>query len=82
MSGGQSPRHVRSSGARNLAAERRLRATPCRSVYLETAVDNLSALAFYKRHGYSLIKTVPGYYSNGMDAFVLQKDLLSPAEAS
>jgi ribosomal-protein-alanine N-acetyltransferase len=56
-------------------AEDRLRIAGSRSVSLETAVDNLSALAFYKRHGYSVVKTIPRYYSNGVDALVLQKDL-------
>ncbi len=64
------------------AAEERLRAAQCHSVSLETAVDNGAALAFYKRHEYFLVKTVPGYYSNGVDALVLQKDLLSEARAS
>ena len=63
------------------AAEERLRAAQCHSVFLETAVDNAAALAFYKRHEYFLVKTVPGYYSNGVDALVLQKDLLSQAQA-
>ena len=58
------------------AAENRLRAVECPSVRLETAVDNLGALAFYKSRGYFLEKTVPHYYSNGVDALVLQKDLL------
>jgi ribosomal-protein-alanine N-acetyltransferase len=56
------------------AAEDRLRAAGCRSVELETAVDNVSALSFYKRHAYNVIKTFPRYYSNGVDALVLQKD--------
>ena len=64
------------------AAEQRLKAANCHAVVLETAVDNLTALSFYKRHNYFCIKTVPRYYSNGVDAFVLQKDLLSPAQAS
>jgi len=62
------------------AVEERARAAGCRSVYLETAVDNLGALAFYKRHGFFVVKTVPRYYSNGVDALVLRKDLLSGAE--
>jgi len=69
---------ARRSGVGSLllrAAEDRLHAARCRTVELETAVDNLSALGFYKRHGYSVIKTFPRYYSNGVDALVLQKDL-------
>ena len=63
------------------AAEVGLRAAQCRSVRLETAVDNLGALAFYKRHGYFLERTVPHYYSNGIDALVLRKDLLPQAKS-
>jgi len=58
------------------AAEDRLISGGCRAVELETAVDNVSALSFYKRHGYSLIRTFPRYYSNGVDALVLEKNLL------
>jgi [ribosomal protein S18]-alanine N-acetyltransferase len=61
------------------AAEDRLCAARCRAVILETAVDNQSALSFYKRHQYTVIKTLPRYYSNGVDGLVLKKDLLSPS---
>jgi [ribosomal protein S18]-alanine N-acetyltransferase len=61
--------------------EERFRASGYRSVRLETAVDNLGALAFYKRHGYDVVKTVPRYYSNGVDALLLEKDLLSPVSS-
>ncbi len=64
------------------AAEERLRKLSCHTVSLETAVDNQSALVFYKRHGYFTVNTIPHYYSNGVDALVLQKDLLSTAQAS
>jgi [ribosomal protein S18]-alanine N-acetyltransferase len=57
------------------AAEDRLREGGSRAVGLETAVDNLSALAFYKRHGYGVVRTWPRYYSNGVDALVLKKEL-------
>jgi ribosomal-protein-alanine N-acetyltransferase len=70
---------ARRSGVGSLllrAAEDRLRQANCKSIQLETAVDNVSALQFYKRHGYNVIKTFPRYYSNGVDALVLQKDLL------
>ena len=58
------------------AAEDRLRAMGSSAVGLETAVDNVSALSFYKRHGYSVVKTWPRYYSNGVDALVLVKNLI------
>jgi ribosomal-protein-alanine N-acetyltransferase len=57
------------------AAEERLRTAGSRAVVLETAVDNLAALSFYKRHGYSVVRTRPRYYSNGVDALVLRKEL-------
>ena len=59
-------------------AEKELRESKCSIVRLETAVDNVAALSFYKRHGYHVIKTIPRYYSNGLNALLLEKDLLSP----
>ena len=59
------------------AAESRMRRLNCEVLRLETAVDNLAALSFYKRHDYSVTKIVPRYYSNGVDALVLEKKLLS-----
>jgi ribosomal-protein-alanine N-acetyltransferase len=69
---------ARRSGVGSLllrAAEERLRSAGSRFVGLETAVDNLAALSFYKRHGYSVVRTWPRYYSNGVDALVLKKEL-------
>lgn len=57
------------------AAERRLQAGGSKAVSLETAVDNSGALAFYKSHGYAVIRIWPRYYSNGVDALVLKKSL-------
>ena len=59
------------------AAENRVRQWNCDVMRLETAVDNLAGISFYKRHGYSITKVVPRYYSNGVDALVLEKKLLS-----
>lgn len=69
---------ARRSGVGSLllqAAEDRLRAAGSRAVGLETAVDNLAALSFYKRHGYNVVRTWPRYYSNGVDALVMRKEL-------
>jgi [ribosomal protein S18]-alanine N-acetyltransferase len=69
---------ARRSGVGSLllrAAEDRLTAAGIRAVGLETAVDNLGALSFYKRHGYSVVRTWPRYYLNGVDALVLEKEL-------
>lgn len=57
------------------AAEDRLRAAGSRGAGLEVAVDNVSALSFYRRHGYSVVRTWPRYYSNGVDALVMKKEL-------
>jgi ribosomal-protein-alanine N-acetyltransferase len=57
-------------------AETRIQSAGCRAISLETAVDNAAAIAFYKRHGFDVVKTVPRYYSNGVDALVLEKNLL------
>ncbi len=59
------------------AAEDRLRNAGSLAVGLEAAVDNAAALSFYKRHGYSVVATWPRYYSNGVDALVLSKQLSS-----
>jgi ribosomal-protein-alanine N-acetyltransferase len=73
------PEYRRSGlGSRMLsAAEYRLAEASCQTVRLETAVDNASAIAFYKRHNYSIVSTIPRYYPDDVNAFVFQKDLTS-----
>lgn len=76
---------ARRSGVGSLllrAAEERLREGGSQAVGLETAVDNITALSFYKRHGYSVIRTWPRYYSNGVDALVMRKELENAEHAS
>ena len=55
------------------AAEERLLAAGPRAVVLEVAVDNLAAVKFYKRLGYSVIRTIPRYYLDSIDAFQMAK---------
>lgn len=66
-------------GSRLLAAaEDRLRSEQKEAIILEVAVDNLPALTFYKRHGFTVVRTIPRYYANGLDALEMVKPL-SPA---
>ncbi len=63
-------------GSRLMAeADERLRTLGCSVVFLETAVDNAAAIAFYKRHGYTVVHTIPRYYLDSIDALVLSKEL-------
>jgi [ribosomal protein S18]-alanine N-acetyltransferase len=57
------------------ASEARLKAEGCDSIYLETAVDNSAAVSFYKRRGYYVLKTIPRYYLNRIDALLMGKKL-------
>jgi ribosomal protein S18 acetylase RimI-like enzyme len=57
------------------AAEEQLLKSGATEVELETAVDNEAAIRFYKRKGYFVERTVPGYYSNHLDALVMAKGL-------
>lgn len=57
------------------AAEQKLLQAGAATVALETPVNNEAAIRFYKRHGYFVEKTVPGYYSGQLDALVMTKDL-------
>src|SRR3954447_5645268 len=56
-------------------AEDKLREEGCRTVLLETGVDNDSAIRFYKKHGYSVMRTIPRYYMGQLDAFMMGKKL-------
>ncbi len=62
------------------AAEQQLTAVGASSVVLETAVNNATALRFYKQKGYFVEKTAPGYYANQLDALVMRKELLVAKE--
>lgn len=53
--------------------ERRLATNGVREIGLETATDNESAIAFWKKHGYRTRGVEKGYYPGGRDAFAMTK---------
>jgi [ribosomal protein S18]-alanine N-acetyltransferase len=56
-------------------AEQRLAAAGVKEVGLETAIDNAPAIAFWKKHGYSIFRVSKGYYPGGLDAYSMRKPL-------
>src|SRR5262245_54586288 len=42
---------------------------------LQVDVTNTGAIAFYKKHGFTTIRTLRHYYANGNDAFLMVKEL-------
>lgn len=57
------------------AAEGKLQERDGFMLVLEVAVNNLGAITFYKRHGYSITRTIPRYYNGELDAFLMTKRL-------
>jgi len=57
------------------SSEEELKAAGCDYVSLEVAVDNAQALAFYKKQGYSVLKTLPRYYLDSIDGLLMGKKL-------
>jgi ribosomal-protein-alanine N-acetyltransferase len=59
-----------------LECEARVLQRGCTEMFLETAVDNEAALKLYHKHGYRILRTLPGYYhAHGLDAFLMGKKL-------
>ncbi len=56
--------------------EKRLRSNGCEQVYLETAVNNESALLLYHKLGYEILRRMPLYYpTHALDAYLMGKGL-------
>ena len=47
----------------------------CDSLMLEVAVNNRAGLSFYKKHGFSVVKTLRRYYPGGLDGLLMRKKL-------
>jgi len=62
-------------GALIVEAEKRLASRGIRVVALDTATDNVSAIAFWQTHGYRKIGIRKGYYPDGRDAFAMTKPI-------
>ena len=45
--------------------------------FLEVRKNNLAAIQLYEKCGFKIIETRPKYYSDGEDALLMHKDLLS-----
>jgi ribosomal-protein-alanine N-acetyltransferase len=43
---------------------------------LQVDVSNRGAIAFYKKHGFKMVRTLKNYYANGNDAYLMMKELL------
>jgi len=61
--------------------ERRMIEGGCDVIFLESAVDNGAAVAFYERHGFRVLETLPRYYHNNLDAYLMGKKLANEAAA-
>ncbi len=59
-------------------AERALSANGVQQVALETATNNASAIAFWKKHGYRTQGIRKDYYPGGIDAYSMLKQIAQP----
>jgi ribosomal protein S18 acetylase RimI-like enzyme len=62
------------------AAENALAMNGVREIDLETATDNAAGIAFWTRHGYRTVGTIPRYYLDRVDALCMTKFLTAPRE--
>lgn len=62
-------------------SERNLALRGVRTILLETAIDNVAAIAFWQRHGYRIEATLKGYYLRRLDAYEMRKVLSAQANA-
>ena len=63
------------------AAEARMFDAGVRQVWLETATDNLPAVAFWQKHGYRSEAVLKNYYAEKLNAYEMRKALTAKPEA-
>jgi len=54
----------------------------CRDIYLEVRAGNIAALEFYRKYGFRHSFTRRGYYPDGEDALVMERELQGNGKAS
>lgn len=69
------PEHRRKGVASALLSELLAEAKDAQRVRLEVRASNLAAQAFYKKHGFREIATLPNYYADGEDGILMIRDL-------
>lgn len=45
------------------------------SAYLEVSVENYGAIEFYRKRGFTTVNTLPRYYADGSDAYIMVTDI-------
>jgi [ribosomal protein S18]-alanine N-acetyltransferase len=63
-----------------VAAENEMALRGVHELELETAIDNAAGIAFWTRHGYRTVGTIPRYYLDRVDALCMTKALSVPKE--
>ena len=48
-----------------------------KQVDLEVRTNNTAAINFYKKHGFDIVETIPKFYQNGEDAYIMNLVLRS-----
>jgi ribosomal-protein-alanine N-acetyltransferase len=62
------------------AAEKKMAVRGVSMVGLETATDNETGVAFWKRRGYRTVGVIPRYYLDRVDAWFMRKTIAAPKE--
>ncbi|MFM1538377.1 ribosomal protein S18-alanine N-acetyltransferase [Helcococcus bovis] len=67
-------KHRKNGYASEIMQELLNRLTKKQLIYLEVRTDNIPAINLYKKYGLEIINTRKNYYSDGEDAYIMQRD--------